>query len=111
LKNGFGKKDFFVWLKKELRLLWGKLRRLFIVYCKPKLIKTSLPKRHGECKQCANCCKLLFKCPFLSEDNLCLIYNSKFRPKSCIYFPLSVTDLEDVRLAHKYICGYSFDNK
>jgi hypothetical protein len=97
-----------MWFNKELKLLWGKLRRQFLVCCKPSGLQTLLAERQGKCLQCANCCRLLFKCPFLSADNLCFIYNSTLRPKSCVHFPLNRADLEDVRIASGIACGYHF---
>ena len=79
-----------------------------MVLCRPKAVQAALVERQGECLQCANCCRLLLKCPFLSADNLCRIYKSPLRPKACVYFPFGTADLEDVRISGKHICGYKF---
>lgn len=100
-----------MWFNKALKLLWGKFRRQFLVHCTPSDVNSALAERQGECLQCANCCRLLFKCPFLSIDNLCLIYKSSIRPKSCVFFPINVADLEDVRIDSGQICGYRFAKK
>ena len=97
-----------MWLNKALKLLWGKTRRQFLVCCKPTAVQTVLAERRGECLQCAKCCRLLFKCPFLSAENLCLIYKSTLRPKSCVHFPMSRADLEDLKTSSGHVCGYHF---
>jgi hypothetical protein len=107
-KNEFNKEWSFMWLNNALKLLWGKIRRQFLVCCKPTAVQTVLAERRGECLQCAKCCRLLFKCPFLSAENLCLIYKSTLRPKSCVHFPLSRADLEDVKTSSGHGCGYHF---
>lgn len=92
-----------------LKLLWGKIRRQILVRKYSKNIDGLLAKRKGECLQCANCCRILFRCPFLSKDNLCVIYTSPVRPSVCVHFPLSSTDLKDIKLFNKRPCGYTFE--
>lgn len=91
-----------------LKLSYGKLRRQFLVRFRPRKVQAVLAERQGECAQCANCCRLLLKCPFLTADNLCRIYGSSLRPKSCVHFPLGRLDLEDVRISSNKPCGYKF---
>ena len=98
-----------MWFQNVLKLLRGKLRRQVLVRCSPNKVNTAMFNRQGECLQCATCCRLLIRCPFLSADSLCLIYNSTARPKSCALFPLSAADLEDVRISGTHACGYSFN--
>jgi hypothetical protein len=95
-------------IKKNLKLLWGKIRRQYLVHCRPGQVHDALANRQGGCEQCAACCRLLFRCPFLSADNLCLIYTSGLRSKSCVHFPLNRADLEDVKAAGGRVCGYHF---
>jgi hypothetical protein len=53
--------------------------------------------RQGECNRCGACCKILFTCPFLVEDNgvlSCSVYDH--RPPSCRLFPMVPADLREV---------------
>lgn len=88
----------------------GKVRRYLLGKFYRKYITEREKERKGECLQCGNCCRLLFRCPFLvgSNGNIkCLIYNSHvFRPRSCRDFPIDPQDLADV----KFQCGYHFSN-
>ncbi len=90
------------------RLLLGKLRRPCLLYFKKRAALEQGAYRHGHCRQCADCCRLLFRCPFLSADNLCMIYQSKVRPRACAYFPIDPRDLQDVMLSSGRSCGYWF---
>ena len=61
--------------------------------------------RQGECTRCGACCKILFACPFLVEDErgmfTCSVYDR--RPPSCRLFPMIPADLREVDR-----CGFSF---
>ena len=94
-----------------VRLLKGKLRRQFLVHFRLSGFNSAFTGRQGECLQCANCCRFVFRCPFLSVAGRCVIYNTKFRPKVCIHFPLGRSDLEDVRIASGRTCGYRFSDR
>lgn len=85
------------------RGLWGKLRRLYLVHFRLQYVQEQLKKRRGHCLQCGKCCRFAVKCPHLTEDNKCDIYNLK-RPKQCVYFPIDEKDLADVN----FECGYYF---
>ena len=53
--------------------------------------------RQGQCNRCGACCKILFRCPFLVEDEgafTCSVYDH--RPPSCRLFPMVPTDLGEV---------------
>ena len=53
--------------------------------------------RQGECSRCGACCKILFKCPFLTEERgefTCSVY--AHRPPSCRLFPMVPSDLREV---------------
>lgn len=95
-------------LRKTRHLLIGKMRRLILVGFIKKAVQARIVERHGECRQCANCCRLIFRCPFLTSDNLCRIYHSRMRFKACVYFPLDERDTLDVRMSSGYSCGYDF---
>ncbi|MCF8111245.1 MAG: YkgJ family cysteine cluster protein [Desulfobacteraceae bacterium] len=94
--------------KSELVLLVGKLRRLCLTILAPRKTRNRMQKRTSKCRQCASCCKFIFRCPMLDENNLCKIYHSRFRPLVCRKFPIDQRDLEDVYISSGRRCGYSF---
>jgi len=92
-------------LKSHLRKIKNKFRRPVDIYFFSEEIEKLLKLRKGKCLRCGKCCKLLFRCPMLSEksqDASCKIY--KYRTKVCKLFPMRETDLKDV----DYQCGFSF---
>ncbi|MFH1835002.1 MAG: hypothetical protein ABH851_02310 [Methanobacteriota archaeon] len=46
--------------------------------------------RVGECRLCGGCCRLPFKCLFLSKKNTCFIYT--IRPPQCRKYPRTRDD-------------------
>ncbi|MBF0421774.1 MAG: hypothetical protein HQL73_02155 [Magnetococcales bacterium] len=91
----------------SMPLLLGKVRRFLMVRFRPNIIAQRALLRQGECHRCAICCQLLYRCPMLSKDNLCMIYHSTLRPTVCQHFPLDHRDLNDV--ARMGVgCGYVF---
>jgi len=62
--------------------------------------------RAGECKRCGECCKFVFKCPFLKFENhgsnksMCTIHG--LRPPQCRKYPRAKWEK-----AHEP-CGYHF---
>lgn len=92
-------------------LLWGKVRRAFLVAFRKDAVTDSLSRRRGACNRCGACCKLLFNCPAYDDSNgdpKCLIYND--RPGVCGLFPLDGRDLRDRDLVMPgKKCGYWFD--
>src|SRR3990172_3596797 len=53
--------------------------------------------RRGECNRCGRCCKILFRCPFLREEDgsfSCRIYGHHFA--ACKLFPLQPADLAEL---------------
>ncbi|MCF8025193.1 MAG: YkgJ family cysteine cluster protein [Desulfobacteraceae bacterium] len=94
--------------KCELVLLYGKLRRFCLTTLAPRRTRSRMLRRQGKCRQCASCCKFIFRCPLLDENNLCKIYHSRFRPLVCRRFPIDQRDVEDVYLNYGRKCGYSF---
>jgi phosphatidylserine decarboxylase len=79
---------------------WGKIRRLLLCNFCPDYVTASLDSRTGECRRCGNCCRLLFKCPFLQDGNKCRIYGKRIR--NCSRFPIDSRDSEFID------CGYDF---
>lgn len=94
--------------KCDLILLFGKLRRLCITRFAGGQSRKSTGRRQGSCRQCAACCKFIFRCPLLDENNLCKIYHSRLRPEVCRRFPIDKRDTDDVMLSSGRQCGYRF---
>jgi hypothetical protein len=95
-------------LSRLRKLTIGKFRRQLLVSFRRRLVKKNLGARQGECLQCADCCKLLFRCPFLTKANLCSVYHSPMRSTVCAKFPFNQKDLDEVKLTSGRECGYSF---
>ena len=87
--------------------LIAKLRRFQLVHFRLDYVKTQLFLRKGQCDQCGKCCNLLFACPMLNRDRLCIVYG-KCRPKVCKLFPIDQNDIDEIAsLGGK--CGYRFE--
>lgn len=98
-------------LSQSMVLFWGKFRRAFLIRFRRERVSKMLERRHGECRRCGACCKLLFRCPAFDDSAgtpRCLLYDD--RPGACGLFPLDERDLRDrdIVLPHQK-CGYSFD--
>ncbi len=98
-------------IKKTGILLAGKLRRFFWLKLYPEKVENLISKRKGVCHQCANCCRIVYRCPFLTKDNLCRIYRSSVRPDACVMFPIDERDISDVFISSGFRCGYYFDSR
>ena len=83
---------------------WGKLRRYYLSHLRKGYISKAKKRRRGSCRQCASCCAVMFKCPYL-RGNKCAIYENRF--EQCAYFPIDKRDL----VFREKICGYSFEKK
>lgn len=83
----------------------GKVRRFIQVNLNRQDTAAWLERRQGECNRCGECCKLVFRCPFLATDAegnfACRIYEQRFT--QCRLFPLHAADLREVSQ-----CSYSF---
>ncbi len=88
----------------RLRNLKGEVRRIFFNYVMRSYVRRQLQMRKGSCMQCGKCCSLVFRCPFLNQENRCAIYH-KGRFSHCKTFPLDQRDLRDIGGQ----CGYYFD--
>lgn len=87
------------------KVLKGKLRRYIICTIHKDYLKAMKNLRDGQCRRCGNCCKLLYRCPFLLRQGdrmRCLIYS--IRPRVCREFPISLKDVGDVN----FQCGFFF---
>ena len=85
----------------------GKVRRFLQANFRLDEAQAALAERHGECNRCGECCRILFRCPFLGADaqgdHLCRIYHKRFG--SCRLYPIQPRDLLEVEN-----CSYSFPN-
>lgn len=92
-------------------LVWGKIRRAFLVAFRKGAVEEGLRRRRGACTRCGACCKILFDCPAYDDSDgspKCLIYND--RPGVCGLFPLDARDLRDRDLVMPgRKCGFWFD--
>ena len=86
--------------------LIGKLRRFYLVHFRKKYVQKQLALRDGKCRQCSQCCVLLFVCPVMTQEGRCLIYDN-FRWDVCKVFPIDKRDINEVALCGGR-CGYSF---
>ncbi len=84
----------------------GKIRRLYLLHFRKEYVERQLSMRRGRCRQCAECCSLVFTCPVLTSRKLCRIY-SRGRLKVCRVFPIDDRDIRDVALSGGR-CGYYF---
>ncbi|MCX7765863.1 MAG: hypothetical protein N2246_04050 [Candidatus Sumerlaeia bacterium] len=98
-------------VKIKLRLIGGKLRRLYYSKFSQDYIKQQLVNRRGECKRCGICCRFVFKCPFLRQDVdgiwKCIIH--RWRPSVCVHYPVDQRDLDEREfLQPENKCGFYF---
>ncbi len=101
-------------IKAKARQGVGKLRRLIISKFCHNYIKEQEQAREGDCVRCGACCKLLFNCPFLVEQEdgnfSCKIHEIK--PKNCRIFPIDAHDIKDRNTKFPDVkCGFHFPNK
>jgi len=94
-------------------MIWGKLRRAWLIAFRKKKVEEKLALRRGACSRCGACCKILFRCPAYDDSNgepKCLIYND--RPGVCGLFPLDPADLRERDIVMPGTkCGYYFADK
>ena len=77
-----------------LRKLWGMVRRFYLTHFRQDYVESQIETRQGECARCGTCCKIVFDCPYLEEDNQCTVYEE--RALQCRAFPIDGRDLEEV---------------
>ncbi|MHC4600623.1 MAG: phosphatidylserine decarboxylase [Planctomycetota bacterium] len=90
-------------LVRKLREGWGKVRRLALCHVRPGKVRAGIRTRRGACKACAECCDLLFRCPYLDEARHCTIYERRFKP--CAAFPIDGRDVKNMD------CGFHFERE
>lgn len=92
------------------QLIWGKVRRYYLITFRRAYVNASLARRTGECNRVGACCKLLYVCPFLDESSgepRCRNYNR--RPGNCRIFPIDERDIAERDLVSPCVsCGFSF---
>ena len=84
----------------------GKIRRIWLAHFRKGYVRRQVSARQGDCRQCGVCCNLLFSCPMLTKDTLCLVYNT-YRAQVCKTFPIDQRDISEVELCGGH-CGYRF---
>jgi hypothetical protein len=91
-------------------LIWGKLRRFYLLTLRRSYVKESLKRRVGECRRSGACCKLAFPCPWFSwlrSLPVCRYYTR--RPRNCTVFPIDERDIRDRDIVNPYEpCGFTF---
>ena len=94
----------------RLALGWGKIRRAWLITCRPALVRKSLTRRRGECRRTGACCHLLVTCPALEgAGDVHRCKNYLYRGPNCSIFPIDERDLHDRDLIMPDVpCGYSF---
>ena len=83
---------------------WGKLRRFYLTRLRKHYVRQMRRQRRGSCRQCASCCAVMFRCPYIN-GNKCMIYEDRF--EQCTNFPIDERDL----VFREKVCGYSFERK
>ena len=89
--------------------LIGKFRRFYLIHFRQDYVRKQQLLRNGACRQCGECCCLVFKCPLLTRKGLCLIYG-KCRPDVCKIYPIDQRDVYEVNAFGGH-CGYWFEEE
>jgi hypothetical protein len=97
-------------LPDRIALGWGKIRRAWLITCRPDYVRRSLARRQGQCDRTGACCRLMVNCPSLGHDgetHRCATYLD--RGPNCSLFPIDERDLRDRdRIMPERPCGYHF---
>ncbi len=75
----------------------GKIRRFYKSHFRKGEVEEMMRFREGECGRCGRCCKILFRCPFLVEQErttYCMIYEKRF--SQCRLYPIEPRDMLEV---------------
>ncbi len=93
-----------------IRSVAAKAERLIRAYIPVAESKSEEWIRTGACARCGQCCKLVWKCPFLITDNQnlsgCRIHANPWRPKPCPVFPANPDDQQQLKNPER--CGFRF---
>ena len=109
-ENRVTHRDHYTW-GMRWAMLNGKIRRFFRGHLNPAKVKDCHSNRESECARCGACCKILFECPYLIEDEQgyysCKIHDK--RPLNCRIYPMDMKDIaERDMVSPSTKCGYSF---
>jgi hypothetical protein len=93
-------------------LVWGKLRRFYLLSFRPNYVEKSLKRRVGECHRTGSCCKLAFTCPWFGWlERLPICRNYTRRLRNCTTFPIDDRDIRDRDIVNpQETCGFSFSS-
>jgi len=113
---GLELKNFQVFLKaalmfrdKKMRMIvWGTVvRQVKVYFFEKQTIEYIKKHRKGECVNCITCCQFIRRCPYLTVENKCAVYEN--RHLVCRIYPVSDYDIQLVSNVSDKKCGYYFD--
>jgi hypothetical protein len=94
--------------KRMRKIVWGTLTRQIKVYLNKKMtLKFVENHRKGNCVSCGVCCQYIRKCPYLTNENRCDVYEK--RHLICRVYPISNYDIQLVSKVSDKKCGFNFD--
>jgi aldehyde:ferredoxin oxidoreductase len=95
------------WDKRMRMIVRGTLKRQIRVYFFTSRTKKHIEKyRRGNCASCGICCQYIRRCPHLTDDNTCGIYES--RHLICRMYPVSDYDIQLISKISDKKCGFCF---
>lgn len=90
-------------------ILLGTVKRQVKVYFfRRQTIKYIKEHRKGNCNGCGVCCQFIRKCPYLTDENRCGIYEKRHR--ICRYYPVSSFDTQLISKISGKKCGFYFED-
>ena len=91
-------------------LVWGKLRRFYLLTFRPNYVEESLKRRVGKCRRTGSCCRLAFTCPWFAWlERLPICRHYRRRPRNCTIFPIDERDIRDRDIVDPHeACGFTF---
>jgi len=95
------------WEKRKRMIVQGTLKRQVEVYFFTSRTKKHIEKyRRGNCASCGICCQFIRRCPHLTDENTCAIYESKHL--ICRMYPISDFDIQLISKISDRKCGFCF---
>lgn len=93
----------------EFKHYRGKIRRFYLSHFRKDYIEDQLKRRKGICNMCGRCCQLGYRCIYLTDDNVCSVYQRHrwLRPVQCAAFPIDSKDMGEMDNPQ---CGFYFEN-
>jgi aldehyde:ferredoxin oxidoreductase len=96
------------WDKRTRMIVRGTLKRQVEVYFFTSRTKKYIEKhRRGDCASCGICCQYIRKCPHLTDENTCGVYES--RHLICRMYPVSDYDIQLISKISDKKCGFCFN--